>query len=105
MWLARRLPISCMRALERRVPRHYLTGLSDGFAASAAQIGIESRRSHFRGVRERQALEQRGMAGLSDATILLAVAATRPAERIEDRVIEPGVPSRPHSRHWSGFHS
>src|SRR6202171_4651748 len=105
MWLARRLPISCMRALERRVPRHYLTGLSDGFAASAAQIGIESRRSHFRGVRERQALEQRGMAGLSDATILPTVAPTRPAERIEERVIETSIPSRLDSLHWSGFHT
>src|ERR1700682_4765090 len=105
MWLARRLPISCMRALERRVPRHYLTGLSDGFAASAAQIGIKPRRSHCCGVRERQAREQRGMAGLSDATILPAVAATAPTRREDDRVIETSIPSRLDSLSWSGFHT
>src|SRR6202163_1816161 len=74
-------------------------------AAIAAQSGLSSPRSHFREVRERQALEQRGMAGLSDATILPAVAATRPAERIEDRVIETSIPSRLDSLHWSGFHT
>src|SRR5258705_2506819 len=104
-WLAQTLSTSCLRALERRVLRHYLTGLSDGFAASAAQIGIEAQSSYFRGVRERQVLEQRGMAGLSDATILPAIGAPRPVPPNEDRVIETSIPSRLDSLRWSGFHT
>src|SRR5674476_1329653 len=65
---------------------------SDVFAAIAAQFGIESQRSRFRGVCNRQALEQCGMAGLSDATIPSAVTATAPARRNDDRVIETSIP-------------
>src|ERR1019366_502188 len=64
-----------------------------------------SRRSRFRGVCNRQALEQCGMAGLSDATIPLAVTATAPARRNDDRVIETSIPSRLDSLRWSGFHT
>src|ERR1035437_3494628 len=59
----------------------------------------------FRGVCNRQALEQCGMAGLSDATIPSAATATAPARRNDDRVIENGIPSRLDSLRWSGFHT
>jgi MFS family permease len=45
------------------------------------------------------------MAGLSDATILPAVGATRPVQENEDRVIETSIPSRLDSLRWSGFHT
>jgi MFS family permease len=45
------------------------------------------------------------MAGLSDATILPAVGATRPVRENEDRVIETSIPSRLDSLRWSGFHT
>jgi len=45
------------------------------------------------------------MAGLSDATILPAVGATRPVQENEDRVIETSIPSRLDNLRWSGFHT
>ena len=45
------------------------------------------------------------MAGLSDATILPAVGATRPVRPNDDRVIETSIPSRLDSLRWSGFHT
>src|SRR5437667_1998948 len=45
------------------------------------------------------------MAGLSDATILPAVGATRPVRPNDDRVIETSIPSRLDSLSWSGFHT
>jgi MFS family permease len=45
------------------------------------------------------------MAGLSDATILPAVGATRPLRENQDRVIETSIPSRLDSLRWSGFHT
>jgi MFS family permease len=69
------------------------------------QTGIERRRFRFRANGERQAREQRGMAGLSDATILPAAAATAPIARDDDRVIETSIPSRLDSLSWSGFHT
>jgi MFS family permease len=44
------------------------------------------------------------MAGLSDATILPAAAATAPV-RNDDRVIETSIPFRLDSLSWSGFHT
>src|SRR5438874_8431209 len=72
---------------------------------ACSEVGIEPRCSDFCGIRARQGLEQRGMAGLSDATILPAVGATRPARGNEDRVIETSIPSRLDSLRWSGFHT
>src|SRR3981081_4211012 len=72
----------------------------------AAQICIELQRSHFRGACKRRALEQRGMAGVSDATILPTAAAMRPARRNDDDpVIETSIPARLDSLRWSGFHT
>src|SRR5437667_3467682 len=45
------------------------------------------------------------MAGLSDATILPAVGATRPVRPNDDRVIETSIPSRLDNLRWSGFHT
>src|SRR5437016_886688 len=72
---------------------------------ACSEVGIEPRRSDFCGIRARQGLEQRGMAGLSDATILPAVGATRPVRPNDDRVIETSIPSRLDSLRWSGFHT
>src|SRR4051812_28931666 len=66
------------------------------------QIRRESRRSVSM---ERQALEQCGMAGLSEATIVPAGAAIAPASGSNDRVIETSIPSRLDSLSWSGFHT
>jgi MFS family permease len=49
--------------------------------------------------------EQRGMDGLSDATLLPAAAATAPIARDDDRVIETSIPGRLDSLSWSGFHT
>src|SRR5258705_12026742 len=54
---------------------------------------------------KRQAEEQCGMAGLSEATILSTAAAATPAPRSDDRVIETSIPSRLDSLPWSGFHT
>src|SRR6266567_2789480 len=72
---------------------------------ACSEVGIEPRCSDFCGIHERQGLEQRGMAGLSDATILPAVGATKPVRGNEDRVIETSIPSRLDSLRWSGFHT
>ena len=45
------------------------------------------------------------MAGLSEATIPSTAAATTPASRSDDRVIETSIPSRLDSLPWSGFHT
>jgi MFS family permease len=45
------------------------------------------------------------MVVMSGATILPAAAATLPAQRSEDRVIETSIPMRLDSLHWSGFHT
>jgi MFS family permease len=45
------------------------------------------------------------MAGLSESTILSTAAATTPAPRSDDRVIETSIPSRLDSLPWSGFHT
>jgi MFS family permease len=45
------------------------------------------------------------MAGVSDATVLSAAAATTTAPRSDDRVIETSIPSRLDSLRWSGFHT
>src|SRR5258707_6295384 len=52
-----------------------------------------------------QALEQRGMAAMSDATIVSTAAAIKSARRDNDRVIETSIPSRLDSLRWSGFHT
>src|SRR6267154_392932 len=52
-----------------------------------------------------QALEQCGMAALSDATIVSTDAATAPARGQQDRVIETSIPARLDSLRWSGFHT
>src|SRR5258705_307349 len=52
-----------------------------------------------------QALEQCGMAGVSDATILPTAGATRPAPGNDDPVIETSIPFRLDSLRWSGFHT
>jgi MFS family permease len=72
-------------------------------AAIAAQIGVEPRRFRYPEVGGRQALEQRGMAGVSDATIVSAAGVTAAAH--EDRVIETSIPARLDSLRWSGFHT
>src|SRR6184192_2057295 len=72
---------------------------------ACSEVGIEPRCSDFCGIRARQGLEQRGMAGLSYATILPAVGATRPVRPNDDRVIETSIPSRLDSLRWSGFHT
>src|SRR5881392_208960 len=72
---------------------------------ACSEVGIEPRCSDFCGIRARQGLEQRGMAGLSDATILLAVGATRPVRPNDDRVIETSIPTRLDNLSWSGFHT
>src|ERR1700732_2710655 len=66
---------------------------------------MERRRFRFRAHDERKPREHRGMAGLSDATILPASAATAPIARDDDRVIETSIPSRLDSLSWSGFHT
>ncbi len=45
------------------------------------------------------------MASLSEATIPSTAAATTPAPRSDDRVIETSIPSRLDSLRWSGFHT
>jgi len=52
-----------------------------------------------------QAREQRGMAAMSDATIVSRAAAIKPARGDNDRVIETSIPSRLDSLRWSGFHT
>src|SRR5712664_3021035 len=52
-----------------------------------------------------QALEQRGMAAMSDATIVSTAAAIKSARRDNDRVIETSVPARLDNLRWSGFHT
>src|SRR5258708_11462161 len=52
-----------------------------------------------------QALEQRGMAAMSDATIVSRAAAIKSARGDNDRVIETSIPSRLDSLRWSGFHT
>jgi len=52
-----------------------------------------------------QALEQRGMPAMSDATIVSRAAAIKPARGDDDRVIETSIPSRLDSLRWSGFHT
>src|SRR5258707_861476 len=52
-----------------------------------------------------QALEQRGMAAMSDATIVSRAAAIKSAPGDNDRVIETSIPSRLDSLRWSGFHT
>src|SRR6266404_6274406 len=52
-----------------------------------------------------QALEQCGMAGVSDAKILPTAGATSPARRNDDPVIETSIPFRLDSLRWSGFHT
>src|SRR6201990_1379698 len=78
---------------------------SDEFAAIAAQSGLSSRRSHFRGPCERHALEQCGMAGLIDAASVPVGAPTAPPQENGDRIIETSIPARLDSLHWSGFHT
>src|SRR3979411_1540981 len=78
---------------------------SKGFAAIAPQSGLSSRRSRFRGVCERQALEQCGMRGLIEAQTIPAGAAAAPALGNDDRVIETSIPARLDSLRWSGFHT
>ena len=53
----------------------------------------------------RQAPEQRGMAAMTDATIVSRAAASKSARRDNDRVIETSIPSRLDSLRWSGFHT
>jgi MFS family permease len=45
------------------------------------------------------------MAGLIDATIVPAGAATVPGQENDDRIIETSIPARLDSLHWSGFHT
>jgi MFS family permease len=52
-----------------------------------------------------QALEQRGMAAMSDATIVSTAAAIKSARRDNDRVIETSIPARLDGLRWSGFHT
>src|SRR5258708_36320488 len=52
-----------------------------------------------------QALEQRGMAAMRDATIVSRAAAIKSAPGDNDRVIETSIPSRLDSLRWSGFHT
>src|SRR5712672_3655173 len=52
-----------------------------------------------------QALEQRGMAAMSDATIVSTAAAVKSARLDNDRVIETSIPSRLDDLRWSGFHT
>src|ERR1700737_4874702 len=54
---------------------------------------------------KRQTAGQCGRAGGSDAKILPTAAATRPARRNDDRVIETSIPSRLDALRWSGFHT
>src|SRR6266404_3231235 len=52
-----------------------------------------------------QASEQRGMAAMTDATIVSTVAAIKSARCDNDRVIETSIPSRLDGLRWSGFHT
>src|SRR5258708_6185301 len=52
-----------------------------------------------------QALEQRGMAAMTDATIVSTAAAIKSARCDNDRVIETSIPSRLDGLRWSGFHT
>src|SRR6266404_4636285 len=52
-----------------------------------------------------QALEQRGMAAMSDATVVSTAAAIKSARLDNDRVIETSIPSRLDDLRWSGFHT
>ena len=45
------------------------------------------------------------MAGLIDATIVPAGAATAPGQENDDRIIETSIPARLDSLRWSGFHT
>jgi MFS family permease len=73
-------------------------------AALAVQIGTNRGAPVSVEFPERQALEQCGMAGLSDATIVSAAASALPPGS-DDRVIETSIPSRLDSLSWSGFHT
>src|SRR6266436_864273 len=52
-----------------------------------------------------QASEQRGMAAMTDATIVSTAAAIKSARCDNDRVIETSIPSRLDGLRWSGFHT
>src|SRR5258705_9619154 len=52
-----------------------------------------------------QALEQPGMATMSDATVVSTAAAIKSARLDNDRVIETSIPSRLDDLRWSGFHT
>src|SRR5712672_3567550 len=52
-----------------------------------------------------QALEQRGMAAMSDATIVSRAAAIKSAPGDNDRVVETSIPARLDDLRWSGFHT
>src|ERR1700716_2433265 len=106
MWLEPGSPLSRLRALESHIFRvfpHWFNPIDS--RRSQRRSGIEPRRFRFPKVCERQALEQRGMAGLSDATILPAAAAAAPIRRNDDRVIETSIPFRLDNLRWSGFHT
>jgi MFS family permease len=101
-----RLPVSRFVALARHAPDCFLLVQSNGFACIAAQTGIDPRRPGFRRACGPQALEQRGMAGLSDATLLSTAAPTAACTPWnDDRVIETSIPLRLDNLRWSGFHT